>query len=59
MNHIEINRYGLPSSKQQESRMQHLRYEQKAEGQRLDVLKKTLQARLHFDPKESKEVQTA
>jgi hypothetical protein len=59
MNRSEANRYGLPLSTQHESRMQHLRYEQKTEGHRLDVLKKALQAKLHSDPKESKEVQAA
>lgn len=33
---LEANRYELPLSKQHESRMQHLRYEQKAEGHRLE-----------------------
>ncbi len=56
---FEANRYELPLSKRHESRMQHLRYEQKSEGHRLDVLKKILQAKLHADPKQSQEVQTA
>jgi hypothetical protein len=59
MNRTEANRYELPLSKQHESRMQHLRYEQKSEGHRLVALKKILQAKLHADPKESKDVQTA
>jgi hypothetical protein len=56
---LEASRYELPLSKQHESRMQHLRYEQKSEGHRLELLKKTLQAKLHAGPKESKEVPTA
>jgi hypothetical protein len=59
MNRTEANRYELPLSTQQESRMQHLRYEQKTEGPRLDVLKKALQAKLHAGLKESMEVQAA
>ena len=39
--------------------MQHLRYEQKTEGSRLDVLKKALQAKLHAGLKESMEIQAA
>ena len=51
MNRTEANRYGRPLMTQQESRMQHLRYEQKTEGQRLDTLKKVLQAKLHAETK--------
>ena len=59
MNRTEANRYGLPLSTRQESRMQHLRYEQKTEGQRLDTLKKVLQARLHAETKQAKEIRAA
>jgi hypothetical protein len=59
MNHIEANRYVLPLSKQHESRMQRLRFEQKTEGQRLDVLKRALQAKLYADPKQTKDVLAA
>jgi hypothetical protein len=40
MNWTAANRYGLPLTTQQKSRMQRLRYEQKTEGQRLDTIKK-------------------
>jgi hypothetical protein len=59
MNHIEANRYGLPLSKPHESRVQRLRFEQKAEGERLDILKRALQAKLYADPKQTKEVLAA
>ncbi len=59
MNRTEANRYGLPLSAEQESRMQHLRYEHKTEGQRLDSLKKVLQAKLHVETKEAEEIRAA
>jgi hypothetical protein len=58
MNPIEAN-YELPLSKQHESRMQHLRCEQKTEDHRLDVLKKALQAKLYGDRKQAEEVLAA
>ncbi len=59
MNRSEAYRYELPLLKQHESKMQHLRHEQKTEEQRLDRLKKTLQTRLHTDPREAKEIRAA
>ncbi len=54
-----MNRYEPAPFKKHEVRMQELRNERKTEGLRLDSLKKALQARLHSNPKASKDVRAA
>ena len=59
MNRSDANRFGVSLSKKHESVRQELRSERKAEGLRLDGLKKALRARLHPDLTASKEVRAA
>ncbi len=47
----ELSDRTYPLLQRHESRLQQLRHERKAERQRLDGLKKTLQTRLQINPK--------
>jgi hypothetical protein len=59
MNRNEIGNKPFASSDRHECRIQELRHERKSEGQRLEGLKKVLQARLVPDTPQAAEVRAA